>query len=51
MGLGVDDPKGGFGTTLNLHKTFKNNVLIYLLLKMLSQELDWVYLYLVLNQS
>ena len=26
MGLGVDDPKGVFGTTLNLHKTFKNNV-------------------------
>ena len=25
MGLGVDDPKGVFGTTLNLHKTFKNN--------------------------
>ncbi len=26
MGLGVDDPKGVFGTTLNLHKKFKNNV-------------------------
>ncbi|MDC3288570.1 hypothetical protein OAU73_02400 [Candidatus Pelagibacter sp.] len=26
MGLGVDDPKGVFGTTLNLHKKFESNV-------------------------
>ncbi len=26
MGLGVDDPKGIFGTTLGLHKKYKNNV-------------------------
>ena len=26
MGLGVDDPKGVFGTTLNIHKKFKKNV-------------------------
>ena len=26
MGLGIDDPSGVFGTTLNLHKKFKNNV-------------------------
>lgn len=26
MGLGVDDPKAIFGTTLNLHKNFKKNV-------------------------
>ena len=26
MGLGVDDPKGVFGTTINLKKKFKNNV-------------------------
>jgi pyruvate/2-oxoglutarate/acetoin dehydrogenase E1 component len=26
LGLGVDDPKGVFGTTLNLHKKFKKNV-------------------------
>ncbi len=26
MGLGVDDPKGIFGTTLNLHKKYKNRV-------------------------
>lgn len=26
IGLGVDDPKGVFGTTLNLHKNFRNQV-------------------------
>ena len=26
MGLGVDDPKGVFGTTLNIHKKYKKNV-------------------------
>lgn len=26
MGLGVDDPKGIFGTTLNIHKKFKKNI-------------------------
>ena len=26
MGLGVDDPKGVFETTLNLHKKYRNNV-------------------------
>ena len=26
IGLGVDDPKGVFGTTLILHKNFKNQV-------------------------
>ena len=26
MGLGIDDPSGVFGTTLNLHKKFKKNV-------------------------
>ena len=26
MGLGVDDPKGVFGTTLNIHKKFRKNV-------------------------
>lgn len=26
LGLGVDDPKGVFGTTLNLHKKYKNRV-------------------------
>lgn len=26
MGLGVDDPKGVFGTTLNIHKKFRNQV-------------------------
>lgn len=26
LGLGVDDPKGIFGTTLNLHKKYKNRV-------------------------
>ena len=26
MGLGVDDPKGVFGTTLDIHKKFKNQV-------------------------
>ena len=26
MGLGVDDPKGVFGTTLNIHKKYRRNV-------------------------
>ena len=26
LGLGVDDPKGVFGTTLNLHQEFPNRV-------------------------
>ena len=26
MGLGVDDPKGVFGTTLDIHKKFRKNV-------------------------
>ena len=26
MGLGVDDPKGVFGTTLNIHKKYRKNV-------------------------
>lgn len=26
MGLGVDDPKGVFGTTLNIHKKYRNQV-------------------------
>ena len=26
MGLGVDDPNGVFGTTLNIHKKYKKNV-------------------------
>ena len=26
MGLGVDDPKGVFGTTLNIHRKYKKNV-------------------------
>ena len=25
MGLGIDDPSGVFGTTVNLHKQFKNH--------------------------
>ena len=26
MGLGVDDPKGVFGTTLNIHRKYRKNV-------------------------
>ena len=29
IGLGVDDPKGVFGTTKNLHKIFKKNKRVF----------------------
>ena len=36
MGLGVDDPKGVFGTTLNIHKKFRNQVFGYQRLKIFT---------------